>query len=352
LEGGLVAGRNDGNVLTLSAGTVLAVNPGGAVTAGARFDDVDGTPVAVQTGVDADAILNSAHELFIGGTVTTSAAMLLHSGLPLLDHADYFDALALVDADHPLIGHSRYGILLTGTLTTLAANAELKLASPADVIIRGNIKVFGATSDLLIQSDRFVYVEGFIDVKDSARIFGGVNALGDIVDTGVPPGAPASAGVGTEGSSVHVATTAQVITRDAGSSIDIRGAADVDLFGVIVAGGTIGAQGVTFSGASSSINVTAGQQVFLDTGLLASGTVTVNAGTPGADDTLAALFPGPCPARRDDQRSAEPGHHHRGRHHHRWLDHQPCGRWHRHRCQGQHRDPGQPQCRRAGCAEL
>ena len=32
-------------------------------------------------------------------------------------------------------------------------------------------------------------------------------------------------------------------------------------------------------------------KLFLDTGLLASGTVTVNAGTPGADDTLAALFP-------------------------------------------------------------
>ena len=38
----------------------------------------------------------------------------------------------------------------------------------------------------------------------------------------------------------------------------------------------IGASGVTFSGPSSSIRVTAGEQVFLDTGLVASGTVTIN----------------------------------------------------------------------------
>ena len=93
------------------------------------------------------------------------------------------------------------------------------------------------------------------------------------------------------------------MTRDAGSSIDIRGAQDVDLFGAFVAGGTIGEHGVTFSGPSSSISVTAGQQVFLDTGLLASGTVTVNAGTPGADDTLAALFPGHTLADGRRQRS-------------------------------------------------
>ena len=99
MEGGLIAGRDNGDVLTLTAGTVLAIQPGGAVTAGARFDDANGTPVAVQTGTGADAILNSAHELFIGGSVTTSDAMVLNSGPPLLDHSDYFDALALVDAN-------------------------------------------------------------------------------------------------------------------------------------------------------------------------------------------------------------------------------------------------------------
>ena len=39
LEGGVVAGRDDNDVLTLDAGTTVSINPGGAVIAGARFDD-------------------------------------------------------------------------------------------------------------------------------------------------------------------------------------------------------------------------------------------------------------------------------------------------------------------------
>ena len=127
---------------------------------------MNGTPVAVQTGAGADAILNSPHELFIGGTVTTIDQMQLNSGTPIFDHTAYFNGLADVDPEHPLIGHSQYGILLTGTLTSLAANTELRLVSDADIISRGNINVFGANSDLLIQSDRFVYLESFIDVRD------------------------------------------------------------------------------------------------------------------------------------------------------------------------------------------
>lgn len=282
LEGAVVAGRDDDNVLTLDAGLLLSINPGGAVTAGARFDDVDGTPTPVQTGVGADAILNSPHELFIGGTVTTSDRMELNSGTPQFNHADYFSGLADADPDHPLIGRSQYGLLLTGTLTTLAADSELKLTSDADAIIRGNVNVLGASSDLLIQSDQFVYVEGFLDVRDDARILGGIETDRTSHNNTDP----------ILNSSVYVATTAQIVTHDAGSLIEIQGASEVDLFGVFVSGGVIGENGVTFSGPSSAISVTAGEQVYLDTGLLASGTVTVNSGSPGADDTLAALFPG------------------------------------------------------------
>jgi hypothetical protein len=279
LEGAVIAGRDNENVLTLDAGLLLSINPGGAVTAGARFVDVDGTPVAVQTGTGADAILNSPHELFIGGTVTTSDRMELNSGSPHFDHTDYFDGLA---ADHPLRGRREYGLLLTGTLTTLAADSELQLTSDADVIVRGNINVLGANSDLLVQSDTLTYIEGFLDVKDNVRILGGIEADGTSHNNTDP----------FLNSSVYVAKTAQVLTRDAGSLIEIAGASDADLFGVIVAGGEIGNTGVTFSGPGSAINVSAGEQVYLDTGLLASGSVTITAGTPGSDDTLAALFPG------------------------------------------------------------
>ncbi|TWW12268.1 hypothetical protein E3A20_02360, partial [Planctomyces bekefii] len=282
LQGGVIAGRDTNNVLTLSGGQVVGVNSGGAVIAGARFDDVNGSPVAVQTAAGADAILNSTGELIIKGTVTTSDQMQLNSGTPLFDHSDYFTSLGDLNPQHPLLGHSQYGILLTGTLTTLAADSELKLSSPADVIIMGNINVLGAGSDLLIQSDQLAYVNGFLDVRDSVRILGGVETDGTKYNYTDP----------ILKSSVYVPTTSRIVTRNAGSSILISGATDVDLFGVFVAGGVIGETGVTFTGPSSSITVNAGEQVFLDTGLLASGTVTINSGTAGSDDTLAALFPG------------------------------------------------------------
>ncbi|MFN5798308.1 MAG: hypothetical protein ACK5AN_12315, partial [Planctomyces sp.] len=143
LQGGTIAGRGDDILLTLSAEQIVTLNPGGAVIAGARFDEVNGAPVAVQTGSNAQAVLNSSGELAVKGTVTTSGEMQLNSGTPQFDHSDYFTSRGDLDPKHPLLGHSQYGILLTGTLTTLAAGSELTLSSPADVIIMGNINVLG-----------------------------------------------------------------------------------------------------------------------------------------------------------------------------------------------------------------
>lgn len=273
-EGGLIVGRDANDLLSISAGDLVSLMPGSAVTAGARFEDVNGTPTPIKTADGADIVINSPHELFIGGSVTSSDGMTLGAGSPKYDHSDYFNNLAAASPDHPLIGHSQYGVLLTGTLTTLADNSQLTLASGSDVIIRGNIDVLGDNSDLLLQSDRFVYVEGFLDVRDDVKIYGGVTADGTSLgraDT-------------TLGSSVYSHVTSEIATRQAGSSIDIRGGQDVDLFGAIFAGGERGDHGVTFAGDDSSISVTAGQQVFLDTGLLASGTIELHGGTPGTDD--------------------------------------------------------------------
>jgi len=71
------------------------------------------------------------------------------------DYSDYFSSIP--DPEHYLIGHSRFSILLTGTLTTLAEDALLELSAPEDIIIRGNINVMGADSDLLIRSDLWVF---------------------------------------------------------------------------------------------------------------------------------------------------------------------------------------------------
>lgn len=295
LEGGLVVGRDANALLRLNAGELASVMPGGAVTAGARFDDVNGRPVAVQTAEGADVEINSPHELFIGGSVTSSDGMQLNSGTPKFDHSDYFSQIATASPNHPLLQQKQYGILLTGTLTTLAADSQLTLASDAEVIIRGNINVLGHNSDLLLQSDKFVYAEGFVDVQDNITIEAGrsggsspltPSALNSNVlplapetgDTTIPPTTPVT------GSSIYVHPTSRIVSRQAGSTISITGEKDVDLLSAIVAGGTIGKSGVTFAGDDSRIDVRAGEQVFLDSGLLASGNVTLTGGTPGADD--------------------------------------------------------------------
>jgi len=62
-----------------------------------------------------------------------------------------------------MITHVRtYSVLLTGTLTTLGQDSLLSLSVAGDIVLRGNINVLGANSDLLLQSDVWVYVEGFI----------------------------------------------------------------------------------------------------------------------------------------------------------------------------------------------
>ena len=273
LEAGVVAAKGVNGLVTIDAPEMLAINSGGAVLAGADFDSSSGTPVAIQTGAGADAVLTSDHEIFIGGTVTTADQMTITAGTPNTDHSDYFAAIGTVDPHHYLIGEAAYSLLVTGTLTTLASNSELKLTAPDAVIFRGNVNVLGNNSDLLVQSDKWVYVEGFMTVKDGVKIYGGLDAAGTSLG-----------GANTRGSSVYVHTTSRIVTSQAGSQIDIRGAQDVDIFGVAVAGGSIGALGVTWAGEGSQVTVSAGEQAYLMGALLASGSVQLNGGTGGADD--------------------------------------------------------------------
>ena len=277
-KGGVVAARGDNAQIDIGAGQVVLIDAGGAVTAGARFDDINGKPTAVKTGDGADVRIVSPRELVIKGTVTSSDQMLLSAGSPLNSYkADYFDLLPK-DArgkDHYLkqIGEDQFSILMTGTLTSLADNTTLKLEADNDIIIRGNINVLGQNSDLKVRSNTYIYEEGFMDVQRNIDILGGFNAAGN-----------STGGASTEGSSVYVHTTSRINTRQAGSQLNIKGAKDVDILGAVVAGGTIGENGVTWAGSDSVVNVTAGEQVFLDTGLLASKAVNIQGGIAGADD--------------------------------------------------------------------
>ena len=100
--------------------------------------------------------------------VTSSDAMTLSAAEGLYDYSSYFSSIP--DPDHYLVGHSRFSMLLTGTLTTLADGALLELSAPEDIIIRGNINVltserwtplaFATAQSLEVQPQAFLMAVG------------------------------------------------------------------------------------------------------------------------------------------------------------------------------------------------
>ena len=133
------------------------------------------------------------------------------------------------------------------------------------MIVRGNINVLGAGGDLTLQSDDWMYWEGYANVAGDMTLYGGLELDG--TDRG---------GADMHGSSVYVHPTSNLVTSGAGTDITIRGSQDVDVLGAVVAGGVIGETGVTWAGPDSTVSVTAGQQVYVDTGILAAKTVAVH----------------------------------------------------------------------------
>ncbi|HCP13894.1 MAG TPA: hypothetical protein DIT89_16290, partial [Planctomycetaceae bacterium] len=188
------------------------------------------------------------------------------------------DAIQVLDP-HVLIGQRGFGFLVTGTLTVMDANQALNLQVTDDVLIRGNINLLGTGSDLVLQSDKWVYLEGELQVDGDITIYGGVELDGTNRN-----------GVGVNGSSVLIPATSRLIATGSGSQIDIRGVKDVDVLGAVVAGGTVTETGVTWAGPDAEIRIQAGQQVYIDTGVLAAGSVFVQGGTAGADDNGVAVY--------------------------------------------------------------
>jgi len=279
LEGGILAARDAEAEITVAAEDVITLEAGSAVTAGAEFDYTSGSPVAVMTGEGADVHLISTYEMTIGGSVTSSDAMELVAGPAHYDHSDYFSGIGNVDPDHYLVNQDSYSILLTGTLTTLAGDSLLALTAGDEIIIRGNIDVVGADSDLLIRSDAWVYIEGFLTVTDRVDVYGGYDRFFAPTD-----------GADSRGSSVYVHETARINTLQAGSGIRILGSKDVDIYGAVVAGGSIGPSGVTWAGPDSILILEAGEQLYLASGALASATVRATGGVPGSDDNDIGLL--------------------------------------------------------------
>jgi len=279
--------------VALSSADVLAVNAGSAVRAGVRFASDGITPQI--SGADAFLSLQSSGEMLLGGSVSSSGSLFITSGSQKYDNAAYGNptntgtsstsyqpryniynktanlaSIATVSPTHYLVPHTAgYGLMVTGTVTSLGADQQLSLSSGDDFLVRGNINALGAGSSLTLQSDKWLYVEGFLTATAALSL--------------------AASSADTRGTSIYVHPTSTVRTSEAGSSISIFGAQDVDLLAGIVAGGTIGASGVLFATDShgdggSEITVEAGQQLRVESGLLASGDLTLRSGVPGTDD--------------------------------------------------------------------
>ena len=273
---GVVAAKDEEGKVEITGTDQVILRASSAVLAGADFDNSSGTPVAFQTAPGADAELTAGNELIIIGTVTTSDEMKLDAGAPAADVSSYFGD---VDSEHYLFGTDRFSIYLHGTLTTLAAQSTLELAAAGPVIMRGNIDVVGSLSDLLIRSEEFVYIESELTVKDQIEIYGGYDSA--LISTG---------GADANGSSAYIDTVSILNTTDAASGISILGAADVDIFGSVLAGATLIPDVETTYADDATIDVAAGEQVYLQGGLQSSKGVMVTGGTPGLDDGSVAVL--------------------------------------------------------------
>ncbi|MBV5303827.1 MAG: hypothetical protein JZU70_06470 [Chlorobium sp.] len=165
-----------------------------------------------------------------------------------------------------LFGQRGFGFLLTGSITTLQDNADFVVATDEDVIVQGIIKLLGADSNLALQSDKWIYWEAEAEVTGDITFKGGFSNETTLKNIG---------GANESGTSLYVGATSTLVTTTAGTSINLYGGQDVELHGPIVAGGTIGANGITWSGPDSTIYAEAGQQILVDTTLAATKSVTL-----------------------------------------------------------------------------
>ena len=184
------------------------------------------------------------------------------------DNNGTVDAIQVLDP-HPLLGQRGSGFLLTGTVINLADNQTFSVTSHDDVIVRGNIKLLGANSSLSLQSDHWIYWEGEAQVSGNITLLGGVNANGSF--------APAAGSVveasdsNPHGVSVYVHAASQLVSSGAGSHIVIDGGDAVELHGLVVAGGSLGSNGVVYApGGDATLSVKAGEYVLVDKALSAS----------------------------------------------------------------------------------
>ncbi|MFM8478139.1 MAG: hypothetical protein ACKOEO_20330, partial [Planctomycetaceae bacterium] len=273
LAGADIAATGDDVVLTMTADEVLSLPIGSTVRAGVSIDLASGSPEYTVTGTNGQIILQSAGEVVLAGLVATSGGLRVSAAGSRFDHSDFFRDLASQKPDWYIAQQERYAILVTGTVDVLGDNEHLVLSAGDDVVVLGNITMSGANSSLTLQSDSFTFVEGRLTASKAVNVLGGVELDGTNLDA-----------ADSRGSSVYLGRTGAISAAAAGSSVIVRGGRDVDVFLPLIAGGTVGATGVTWAGDGSFVEVSAGQQIYLDAPIQAAANIVLSPGTAGADD--------------------------------------------------------------------
>ncbi|MCJ8344393.1 hypothetical protein MJH12_02550, partial [bacterium] len=151
LEGAVVAARTDNSSIHLNATTYLHIDSGGAVTAGARFEDDNGNPVAIKTGENASLTLKSTKEMRLSGAITSSGEMTLDGGGADSDYASYFDTipgkvLAEKSLDQSILDALNSGNI-NSSLRALFDSQNITLASSPGVNSISNYTPFSSLSE-------------------------------------------------------------------------------------------------------------------------------------------------------------------------------------------------------------
>ncbi len=233
----------------------------------------------IDFGGTSDVNITTDHELRIYGAISS---------------ADELNLTAGEDQDYNALDQADASIHLTGQLFTLGENKTLVLTvsdgggggaaidelsdGKKDILIEGSIFVRGDGSGLFVDSpQRVKFATSLIEVADGIEIYG--NAETEDADY-----TDAAGNIVT--SSVLIEPTAVITSFAAGSNVEIYGAGDIDVYGTVLAGGSIGPTGVTWTGPDSQAIVEAGERVYVNSGILASDTVTVRGGLTTEDDDL------------------------------------------------------------------
>ncbi|NBS66413.1 MAG: hypothetical protein EBT33_19090, partial [Betaproteobacteria bacterium] len=189
-----------------------------------------------------------------------------------------------IQSPHELAGQRGYGFLLTGTLTTLDDQAGITVSGDDAVIVRGNINLLGADSDLVLQSDHWIYWEGQARVSGVIKMYGGVPLNSTTVS--------GSGGANERGVSLMIDGTSRLITPGAERSITLMAAQDAILAGSVIAGGNTSDLGLIWAdGGGADLTVIAGQRISIDGSLAAARSVRLETTQlPGPNDGQVSVW--------------------------------------------------------------